>query len=111
MSTLPHRITRLFALPLLLLAAGCGSILSTSEISAANEALELAMMDDADELAIYEFVSAETYLQKAREEWGRSDFQQAVDYARRARAFAVRASERARREATMTANPTETDED
>lgn len=105
MSTLPHRITSLLAPLLLLLAGGCGSILSTSEIGAANAALELAQADGAEELAVYEFVSAEAYLEKAREEWGRSDFQQAVDYARRARSFAMQASDRARREANMAGNP------
>ena len=85
------------ALALCAIVGGCGSILSSSEISAADNALERAAELDAEALAIYEYVSAEAYLAKAREEWGRSDFQKSVEYARRARTFAIQAYERALR--------------
>ncbi len=76
----------------------CGPILSSSEITSASDALERAASVDAVDYATYEFVSAEAYLGKAREEWGYSDFQVAVDYARRARDFAIQAYERAVRD-------------
>lgn len=79
------------------LLGGCGSILSSSEITSATQAIERAEELDSEAFATYEFVSAEAYLDKAREEWARSDFQKAVDYARRAREFAVMAYERAMR--------------
>ena len=97
MHSLRSTLFWLIALPLTLWATACGSILSSSEISAASTALEQAEAASAEELALYEFVSAQEYLGKARAEWGRSDFQQAVDYARRAQSFAVLAYERARR--------------
>ena len=101
MHSLRSTLFRLIALPLTLWATACGSILSASEISGASSALEQAEAASADELAIYEFVSAQEYLHKARTEWGRSDFQQAVDYARRAQIFAVQAYERALRTANI----------
>lgn len=76
---------------------GCGPILSTQSISDARDAVEQATAADAEQYATYEYISAIEYLSKAEEEWGYSDFQQAVDYARRAEAFADQALERALR--------------
>lgn len=105
MLTVRQTLFWLSTLVLMLASAGCGSVLSSSEINAADSAMDLALSASADELAVYEFVSAEEYLNKAREEWGRSDFQQAVDYARRAREFATVAYERALRAANIGATP------
>jgi hypothetical protein len=77
------------------LFGACGPIISTSSLHDASEAVERARDLNADELAIYEFTSAEAYLEKAREEWGYSDFQHAIDYARLALEFADRARYRA----------------
>ncbi len=106
MLTLRHTLFSLFLLLPVLALAGCGSVLSSSEINSADSALELALSASADEFAVYEYVSAEEYLNKAREEWGRSDFQQAVDYARRAHEFATMAYERALRAANIGEIPT-----
>jgi hypothetical protein len=75
----------------------CGPILSTQSISDARDAVEQATAAEASTYATYEYISAIEYLNKAEEEWGYSDFQQAVDYARRAEAFAQQALERALR--------------
>ena len=49
----------------------------------------------AEAYATYEFVSAQEYLEKAREEWAYSDYQKALEYAERALQFAEQAYERA----------------
>lgn len=105
MLTLRQTLFSLFTLLLMLGSVGCGSVLSSSEINSADDAVDLALSASADEFAVYEYVSAEEYLNKAREEWGRSDFQQAVDYARRAQEFATMAYERALRAANIGSAP------
>jgi len=76
---------------------GCGPIMSTQTITDARDALERAAEVDAERYATYEYVSAFEYLEKAREEWGYSDYQKALEYARRAVTFAEQAYERAHR--------------
>ncbi|MEZ4471279.1 MAG: DUF4398 domain-containing protein [bacterium] len=78
-----------------LLLGGCGPVIATQAINDATVALEGARGANAEALAVYEFVSAETYLRKAREEEGYSDFQAAVDLARKARFLADEARRRA----------------
>jgi hypothetical protein len=87
----------LFALALtaVLLPVGCGPILSTTTLQDAERALQDARAAEAEDLAVYEFVSAEAYFDKAREEWGYSDFRAAREYAARAVEFARLARERA----------------
>lgn len=75
--------------------AGCGQITSTAAINDARDAVERAAAVDAGTYAVYEFTSAEAYLDKAREEWATSDFQHALSYAQRALDFAEAALERA----------------
>lgn len=75
--------------------SACGPIISTSALHDAAEAVDKARTVNAQTLAIYEFTSAEAYLEKAREEWGYSDYQHAIEYARRALEFADRARYRA----------------
>ncbi|MFT6400229.1 MAG: hypothetical protein ACJAYU_004999 [Bradymonadia bacterium] len=105
MLTLRQTFFSLFTLLLMLSSAGCGSVLSSAEINTADTLMDEALSVSAEQLAVYEYVSAEEYLNKAREEWGRSDFQQAVDYARRAQEFATMAYERALRVANFGASP------
>lgn len=75
--------------------AGCGPISATSAIHDASVAIESARGAKAPQFAVYEFVSAELYLRKAREEEGYSDFQAAIDFARKASTLATRAKTRA----------------
>ena len=74
---------------------GCGQITSTAAISDARYAVERAATFDAATYAVYEFTSAEAYLDKAREEWATSDFQHALSYAQRALELAEAALARA----------------
>lgn len=77
-------------------AAGCGPITATTSIADATVALEAARGIEAEQYAIYEYQSAVEYLRKAREEEGYSDFQRAIDLAKKARSFAEEAREKAR---------------
>ena len=52
-------------------------------------------MEQAEEYATYEYVSAVQYLEKAKEEWSFSDYQHAEEYGERAREFAESALQRA----------------
>ena len=78
-----------------LVVTGCGPVLATREVATATVALEAARAARAETLAIYEFTAAEITLTKAREEEGYSDFQAAVDLARRAKVLADEARRRA----------------
>ncbi|MCB9550181.1 MAG: DUF4398 domain-containing protein [Myxococcales bacterium] len=78
-----------------LVLSGCGPVIATQAIADATIAVEGARGANAPELAVYEFVSAETYLQKAREEEGYADYQAAVDLASKARFLADEARRRA----------------
>jgi hypothetical protein len=84
--------TCLVVLPAL---TGCGSIIATVHINHAERALESARLDRAEELATYEFILAEAYLEKANEEWAHSDFQHANSYAKRSIISAEAAYQRA----------------
>ena len=76
-------------------STGCGPVTSTSTMNHAVVAVEEARLEQAEEYAIYEWVSAEAYLDKAREEWAHSDYQHAEEYAQKALDFARAAEERA----------------
>ena len=56
--------------------------------------MESASIVDAEQHAIYEHVSAVEYLRKAKEEEAHSDFQAAIDLAKKARDFANQAHAR-----------------
>jgi len=77
------------------LLVGCGPIVSGVEIVNANIALSSAETAGAKKTAIYEYVSAREYLQKAREENGYSDFWAARIYAEKALDYATKARKRA----------------
>lgn len=77
------------------LLGGCGPIESTAVIGEAEVEIAGARAADAETKATYEFVSAELYLEKAREERGYADYQAAVDYARKAAELAREARAKA----------------
>lgn len=62
----------------------CGPVSSTSQINAAEASLEAARIANAHQRAPYEYYTAKSYLYKAKEEWGYSDFEASKDYAARA---------------------------
>ena len=69
----------------------CGPISAFSNVRDASIEIEKAKAVGADKLAIYQFVSAQQYLAKAREEQGYADYQIAVDMAKKATVFAQKA--------------------
>lgn len=76
-------------------AVGCGPTQSTAYLIDAETMLEAARTAQADKLAPYEWTSARLYIEKSKEEVGYSDFEQAVDYAKKAVDFATRARDNA----------------
>lgn len=73
---------------------GCGPVESTSLIVQADTALHNATTAEAQNKSPYEYYAAEQLLHKAREMWGTSDFEYAIDYAKDARDLAIKARER-----------------
>ena len=76
-------------------AVGCGPIPAHGIIRDAIVAVEAAESAGAKDGAPYEYYSAQSYLKKAREEEGYSDYQAAADLARRAIKFADEARAKA----------------
>ncbi len=74
--------------------SACGPVQSTAFLLDADVALEAARTADAEKYAPYEFTAARLYLQKAREEVGYSDYDVAVDFAKKASKFANEAKKR-----------------
>ena len=66
------------------LASGCGPIEATAVINDADVALAGARAARAFDHAPYEYVTAELYLEKAREERGYAHFGRAIRYGRKA---------------------------
>jgi glucose-6-phosphate isomerase len=89
----------------LALCAGCGPIQSTAFIIDAETMLEAASTAQAQKHAPYEWTAASLYYSKAKEEVGYSDFEQAVDYAKKAVEFATKARDNALK-ASRHAEPT-----
>lgn len=83
------------ACALALATAGCGPVQSTSYLIDTETMLEAARTAQADKLAPYEWTSANLYYAKAKEEVGYSDYEQAVDYGKKAVDFATRARDTA----------------
>lgn len=89
-------MTRLSALLTCVVAvSACGPVQSTAYLLDADVALEAARTAGAEKNAPYEFTAARLYLTKAREEVGYSDFEVAVDFAKKASRFANEAREKA----------------
>ena len=73
-------------------ATGCGPIEYLSQVSnRAAAAVAAAKLAQADRYAPYEYTAAEEYLHKAREEGGYAQYQDAIEYGRRAEELANRA--------------------
>jgi len=88
-------IRSLALLVLLGVAAGCGPVQSTAYLIDADIALEAARTADAETYAPYEFTAARLYLLKAREEVGYSDYDVALDFAKKASKYANEAKQKA----------------
>lgn len=73
----------------------CGPVQSTSYLIDTETMLEAARTAQADKLAPYEWTAANLYYAKSKEEVGYSDFEQAVDYGKKAVEFATRARDTA----------------
>ena len=71
--------------------SGCTAIRSTTHLAKAEQAHRLALEAQADVWAPYAHTRATALLQKAREEWGYSDFGPAEDLAKRASDWAAQA--------------------
>ncbi len=72
----------------------CGPVESTAIILEADTSLHNAKTAGGDQKSPYEYTAAEQYLHKAREKWGTSDFEYAVDYATLARDMADKARDK-----------------
>src|SRR5687768_17638109 len=91
--------------------AGCGPVQSATLVVGAQAGLAAAKTAQADQHAPFEYVAAEEYLHKAREEQSYADFQLAVTYAEKSRDCAKVARSRAEavtKEAMGTTRPTHT---
>lgn len=104
---------RLLIIAVLGCASACGPIQSTSYLIDAETMLEAAKTAQADKTAPYEWTAANLYYVKSKEEVGYSDFEQAIDYAKKAVEFATKARDAAVKAArknadTPTAPPTVT---
>lgn len=98
------------ALGVALCMSACGPVQSTSYLIDTETMLEAARTAQADKLAPYEWTAANLYFAKSKEEVGYSDFEQAVDYGKKAVGFATRARDTAlkvgrRNEPTATEPP------
>ena len=72
---------RALVIALLCSLSACGPVIATSNIVAADAALEEARLLNAQRFAPYWYSSAELFLQKAREYDGHSEYQFASEFA------------------------------
>jgi Domain of unknown function (DUF4398) len=71
---------------------GCGPVEYISQVgNKAASAVSSAKLAQADRFAPYEYTAAEEYLHKAREEAGYAEYQDAIEFGRKAEDFANRA--------------------
>src|SRR5215475_7762161 len=71
---------------------GCGPVEYISQVgNKAASAVSAAKLAQADRYAPYEYTAAEEYLHKAREEGGYAQYEDAIEYGRRAEDLANRA--------------------
>ncbi len=73
----------------------CGPTQSTALIMDADVQLAAATSAQAEALAPYEWTAARQYLHKAREEQGYSDYEAAIEFAEKARRYALDAKAKA----------------
>lgn len=64
--------------------AACGPVRSTAFLIDADVQLEAAQTAGAEKHAPYDWTAANLYLHQAREEVGRSEYEAALDFAKRA---------------------------
>lgn len=70
---------------------GCGPVRSSTSLADARERLEAARQVGADKRAPYQWTAATLYLRQAREEMGRSQYEHATAFARKASSYADKA--------------------
>lgn len=87
-----------FALVGLLLFSACGPIQVSSAVGDAEEAIEAALIADAQINARYEYWMAVLYLDKAKRVDGRAEYEAASDLANQSLSFAKAAVEQAAKE-------------
>jgi hypothetical protein len=93
----PHRLRILRCVPTVAVLAvapllGCGPVEYISQVgNKAASAVSAAKLAQADRYAPYEYTAAEEYLHKAREEAGYAEYQDSIEYGRRAEDLANRA--------------------
>ena len=78
-----------------LLLVSCGPITAATMIRDAQVEIEAARSAGADKAAPFAFTSCEAFLEKAQEEEGYSDFQVAIDLAKKAIVYARAAKKQA----------------
>jgi hypothetical protein len=78
--------------PLTAAALGCGPVEYINQVgNKAASAVSAAKLASADRYAPYEYTAAEEYLHKAREEAGHAEYEDAIEYGRKAEELANRA--------------------
>lgn len=75
--------------------AGCGPVQATAYLIDTETMLEAARTAQAEKLAPYEWTAARLYMEKSKEEVGYSEYEQAIDYGKKAVDFATRARDAA----------------
>jgi hypothetical protein len=84
-----HRYLQTGALALAVSICGCGPIEYINQVGIkAAAAVSAAKLAQADRYAPYEFTAAEEYLHKAREEAGYAEYEDAIEFGRRAEELA-----------------------
>ena len=73
------------------LCSGCGPVLYTTNIRAAEQKLKLARDENARWYAPYEYYFAEAHLQQAQEEAADAAYEDAIRYAKTAEQWGARA--------------------
>ncbi len=92
---LASSVARIGAVTAVIALSACGPWQSTAYLMDAETMLEAARTAQAEKLAPYEWTAATLYIHKAKEEAGYSDFEQAVDFAKKAVEFATQARDTA----------------
>ena len=84
-----------FAFGWLTALMGCGPLQSTSYLLDAQVQIQAARTAGAEQYAPYAFTSANLYFLQAQEKVGHSEYEMAVDYARKSSRFANEARRQA----------------
>ena len=79
-------------LPIVASVSGCGPVEYINQVgNKAASAVSAAKLAQSERYAPYEYTAAEEYLHKAREEAGHAEYQDAIEYGRKAEELANRA--------------------